>query len=81
MLFYHLEGEIIVHIEKTLDIHTCNQWVCFADHLFGVKMMEEDDDIAGPLPIEKLADAGINASDIKKLKAQGMFTVESVCFN
>lgn len=54
--------------------------IFFTNHLFGTKMMEEDDDIAGPLPIEKLSEAGINASDIKKLKAQGMFTVESVCF-
>lgn len=44
-------------------------------------MMEEDDDIAGPLSIEKLAEAGINAGDIKKLKAQGLFTVESVRLN
>ena len=41
---------------------------------------EDEDDMAGPLPIEKLAEAGINTSDIKKLKAQGMFTIESVCF-
>lgn len=43
--------------------------------------MDEEDDMAGPLPIEKLADAGINAGDIKKLKAKGLFTIESVAFS
>ena len=33
---------------------------------------------AGPLPLEKLEGAGINASDIKKLQEGGFYTVESV---
>lgn len=32
----------------------------------------------GPLPIDKLEGAGINASDIKKLQEGGYYTVESV---
>jgi len=46
-----------------------------------MQMDQEDDDMVGPMPIEKLAEAGINTSDIKKLKAQGMFTIESVAFS
>ena len=36
--------------------------------------------MTGPLPIEKLEGAGINASDIKKLQEGGYYTVESVWF-
>eukprot|EP00163_Fabomonas_tropica_P004477 TRINITY_DN13951_c0_g2_i1.p1 TRINITY_DN13951_c0_g2~~TRINITY_DN13951_c0_g2_i1.p1 ORF type:complete len:268 (-),score=58.73 TRINITY_DN13951_c0_g2_i1:673-1476(-) len=35
---------------------------------------------AGPLGIEKLEEVGISASDIKKLKEAGLFTVEAVAF-
>ena len=40
---------------------------------------DDDDDVVGPLPIEKLVETDIiNISDMKELKSQGMFTIESV---
>lgn len=38
---------------------------------------EEDE---GPSPIDSLTDQGVGAPDIKKLKASGYYTVESVAF-
>ena len=66
-----------LHICDILEIFPANR------HFDSTQMQmdQEDDDMVGPLPIEKLAEAGINTSDIKKLKAQGMFTIESVRLN
>lgn len=43
---------------------------------------EEDDDmeLGGPMLVSKLEEAGINASDIKKLVDAGFQTVEAVSF-
>ena len=42
---------------------------------------EEDEDVLnGPLLIEQLEGNGINASDIKKLKAEGFHTIESIAY-
>ena len=40
--------------------------------------MDVEDRSSGPIPLEKLEGAGINASDIKKLQEGGYYTVESV---
>jgi DNA repair protein RAD51 len=43
---------------------------------------EQGDDVqmSGPLLIQKLQEAGINAQDIKKLADAGLYTVESVAY-
>ena len=43
---------------------------------------EENDEyqITGPLLVNKLLEAGINANDIKKLADAGLHTVEAVAF-
>ena len=45
-------------------------------------MQEEDDDIdlTGPTPVNKLEQYGIAANDVKKLVDAGYHTVESVCY-
>ena len=39
-----------------------------------------DDELGGPIPILKLEEHGISASDIKKLTDAGFHTIESVAF-
>jgi DNA repair protein RAD51 len=39
-----------------------------------------DDELGGPIPILKLEEHGISASDIKKLADAGFHTIESVAF-
>ena len=43
---------------------------------------EEDgeDAVMGPTPIEMMEQMGVNASDVAKLKAGGMFTMEAVAY-
>ncbi|KAK6202510.1 uncharacterized protein RJT21DRAFT_118561 [Scheffersomyces amazonensis] len=41
---------------------------------------EDDDEIGGPLLIERLEGNGISLSDIKKLKADGFHTIESIAY-
>jgi DNA repair protein RAD51 len=41
---------------------------------------EEDVQMSGPMLIQKLGEAGINAQDIKKLADAGLHTVESVAY-
>ncbi len=41
---------------------------------------DQDEEDAGPIPIERLEGSGINASDVKKLKAAGFHTVERVAY-
>ncbi|OBZ78562.1 hypothetical protein A0H81_01022 [Grifola frondosa] len=43
---------------------------------------EQDDDtqMSGPLLVDKLQEAGINAQDIKKLTETGLHTVEAVAY-
>jgi DNA repair protein RAD51 len=41
---------------------------------------EDEDVINGPLPIEQLEGNGITSSDIKKLKAEGFNTIESIAY-
>eukprot|EP00941_MAST-03F_sp_MAST-3F-sp1_P004084 g4084.t1 len=47
------------------------------------KMDEYDEEMveAGPCPIEELQQCGINATDINKLKAAGIHTVESLAYS
>lgn len=41
---------------------------------------EEETQASGPILVNKLAEAGINAQDIKKLSDSGLNTVESVAY-
>lgn len=41
---------------------------------------EEEYQASGPILVNKLAEAGINAQDIKKLSDSGLNTVESVAY-
>jgi DNA repair protein RAD51 len=41
---------------------------------------EDDVQMSGPLLVQKLQEAGINAQDIKKLADAGLHTVESVAY-
>eukprot|EP00761_Pharyngomonas_kirbyi_P005622 gb/GECH01005627.1/.p1 GENE.gb/GECH01005627.1/~~gb/GECH01005627.1/.p1 ORF type:complete len:339 (+),score=102.96 gb/GECH01005627.1/:1-1017(+) len=41
---------------------------------------EEEEEDEGPMPVEKLESVGINASDVKKLRDGGFYTVESVLY-
>lgn len=41
---------------------------------------EEETQASGPILVNKLAEAGINAQDIKKLADSGLNTVESVAY-
>lgn len=43
---------------------------------------EEDEEVqaSGPLLVQKLQEAGINAQDIKKLAENGLHTVEAVAY-
>ena len=41
---------------------------------------DDNNDVSGPILISKLEEAGINASDIKKLVDAGFQTVEGVAF-
>ena len=42
---------------------------------------EENLDPSGPLPVERLEELGISATDVKKLKEAGLLTVESVAYS
>ncbi|CAH9115351.1 unnamed protein product [Cuscuta epithymum] len=48
-------------------------------------VQEQQDDVDdiqhGPFPVEQLQESGISATDIKKLKDAGIFTVESVVYS
>ena len=41
---------------------------------------EEETQASGPILVNKLAEAGINAQDIKKLSDSGLNTIESVAY-
>ena len=41
---------------------------------------EEETQASGPILVNKLAEAGINAQDIKKLSDNGLNTIESVAY-
>lgn len=41
---------------------------------------EEEVQVSGPLLIQKLQEAGINAQDVKKLAETGLHTVEAVAY-
>lgn len=41
---------------------------------------EEEEEMNGPLLIEQLEGNGITTSDIKKLKAEGYHTIESIAY-
>ncbi|KAJ3306660.1 recombinase rad51, partial [Gonapodya sp. JEL0774] len=41
---------------------------------------EQEEDMGGPLPVQKLEECGVHSSDIKKLVESGFHTVESVAF-
>ncbi|CAH2354629.1 DNA repair protein Rad51p [[Candida] railenensis] len=45
-------------------------------------VVEDDDDyqLSGPMPIEKLEGNGITPGDIKKLKSEGYHTIESIAY-
>lgn len=43
-----------------------------------VKAAMEEEEEAGPLPIQRLESQGINAADVKKLMEAGFHTVEAV---
>ena len=42
--------------------------------------VEEHEERAGPIPVARLEEFGINATDIKKLLEAGYHTVEAVAF-
>ncbi|KAJ1680240.1 recombinase rad51 [Spiromyces aspiralis] len=42
--------------------------------------VDEDEDMGGPIPIQKLEEVGISANDVKKLLEAGYYTVEAVAY-
>ena len=46
----------------------------------GEQEVVEAEEISGPLPIQKLEEAGIGAADVKKLVEAGFHTLESIAY-
>lgn len=44
------------------------------------ELVEQEESRAGPIPVARLEEFGINASDLKKLVDAGYHTVEAVAF-